>query len=290
MTTAFGLVAILAAAGPAVGAEKRKGIHVRPGQDAISRALARADDGDVLRIHKGRYPEAFTVEESVKLVAAGNRRPVIDARCEERFAVAVRADDVRLKRLKVIGADADSGFPTEVDFNGVTGGRAKDLVLRDTCDAEYGINVFDTGAMEIVDSRAHGFDDAGFYVGQITSTPTGPIRVRRSEAYGNLRGVIVENSTGGDIRVARNDLHDNNINFSNALGTGVLILNSDSVLVKSNDVSDNAGFGLHVSADAGANVINDNVFVGNPLDIFDQGTGTCGTGNISTTGDSIPPC
>jgi nitrous oxidase accessory protein NosD len=128
------VLAIALAVGPASARKGKREIEVRPGSNAIAKALERAQDGDVLRIHRGRYEEPVVVEERVKLVGVGRRRPVIAAGCSTRTTIEVLGDGVRLKSLKVIGADT----ATEVDFSGVTGGRAKDLVVRDTCDAEYG--------------------------------------------------------------------------------------------------------------------------------------------------------
>lgn len=279
-------LAIAIAAAPAPAGKGKRKIEVRPGAGAITDALDRAREGDVLRIHKGHYEEALAITERVRLVGVGKRRPVIDAGCSTRTTIEALADGVRLKRLKVIGADT----ATEVDFNGVSEGRASDLVVRDTCDAEYGINVFDTGPMTIVDSRATGFDDAGFYMGQVTSTPDGVVRLARSESYGNLRGLIVENSAGGEIRVRRNDLHHNNVTVPPALPTGILITNSDGVRVEQNDVASNARFGLHLTEDSDRNLIDANRFLGNPIDVRNQGTGNCGSGNASETGDALPPC
>jgi parallel beta-helix repeat protein len=261
-------------------------IDVRPGPNAISDALDRASEDAVLRIHSGRYEEALAIDDRVKLVGVGRRRPVIDAGCATRTTIEALADGVRLKRLKVVGA----ATATEVDFNRVSAGRASDLVLRDTCDAEYGINVFAAGSVRIVDSRAHGFDDAGFYIGEITGTPGGAIRLRRSESYANLRGLIVENSAGGDIRVVRNDLHDNETAIGPALPTGILITNSDGVVLERNEVEGNGRFGLHLTSDSDANVIDDNAFLGNPVDVRNEGSGNCGSGNEFATGDALPPC
>lgn len=279
-------LAIGLAASPAPAGKGKRKIEVRPGAGAITDALERARGGDVLRIHKGRYEEALAITQRVKLVGVGKRRPVIDAGCSTRTTIDALADGVRLRRLKVIGADT----ATEVDFNGVSGGRAADLVLRDTCDAEYGINVFDTGPMTIVDSRATGFDDAGFYIGGISRTPNGEIRLARSEAYGNLRGLIVENSAGGEIRVRRNDFHHNDVTVAPGLPTGILITNSDGVRVQQNEVASNARFGLHLTEDSDRNLIDANRFLGNPIDIRNQGTGNCGSGNSAQTGDALPPC
>jgi parallel beta-helix repeat protein len=285
-TAGFALLALVACAPGTAYAEANRKIDVRPGPNAISDALDRASEGAVLRIHSGRYEEALAIDDRVKLVGVGKRRPVIDAGCATRTTIEALADGVRLKRLKVVGA----ATATEVNFNRVSAGRASDLVLRDTCDAEYGINVFAAGSVRIVDSRAHGFDDAGFYIGEITGTPGGAIRLRRSESYANLRGLIVENSAGGDIRVVRNDLHDNETAIGPALPTGILITNSDGVVLARNEVEGNGRFGLHLTSDSDANVIDDNAFLGNPVDVRNEGSGNCGSGNEFATGDALPPC
>jgi nitrous oxidase accessory protein NosD len=277
------VVISVAIASPAA-AKKRK-IDVRPGPNAITKALARADRRDTLRLHGRRYREAVTIEESVKLVGVGRRRPVIDARCESPFTVAVRADNVSLKRLEVRGADGGP-FPSEVDFRRVSGGRASNLLVRDSCDAEYGINVVDTGPVTIVNSVARGFSDAGFYVGEVTSTPGGQIRVAQSDAFDNRRGVIVENSAGGEIVVEQNFIHDNRVPIQ---PTGVFIHNSDGVRVLENEIARN-GIGLHLDQNSDGNSALFNSLLDNEVDIRNQGTGNCGTDNAFSTGDPLPPC
>ena len=283
--TALALLALVTCVPAAADNSKRK-IDVRPGPNAIAKALDRADDGQVLRIHKGRYQGAVTIEKRVKLVGVGRRRPVIDAGCASPSTVGVLADGVRLRWLKIVGADTGD----EVTFAEVSGGRANNLVVRDTCDAEYGINVFNTGPIEIRRSRALGFDDAGFYIGEITSTGNGAIRLRGSQSHQNHRGLIVENSSGGEIRVTRNEFHGNVVSVDVFPPTGVLINNSDGVLVEANTISDNGTFGLLLSSGSDGNVINRNAFFGNPVDIENQGSGNCGSGNEFTTGDALPPC
>jgi parallel beta-helix repeat protein len=288
-TLAFALCALLAigsVVAPSAAANGKRKVEVRPGPNAIANALDRADDGQVLRIHKGHYDEALTIDERVKLVGVGKRRPVIDAGCGSPTTIRVVADGVRLRRLKVVGADPGD----EVAFAEVSGGRASNVVVRDTCDALYGINVYDTGPIEIRRSRALGFDDAGFYIGEITSTGSGAIRLRGSQSYQNHRGLIVENSSGGEIRVIRNRFHGNNVPVGFFPPTGVLINNSDGVRVEANTVSDNGIFGLLLSSGSDGNVIDRNSFFANPVDIQNEGSGNCGSGNEFTTGAPLPPC
>ena len=291
-TTALALAALLAVFPATSATAKKRRINVHPGKDAIQKAVDAARPRSVLRIHKGRYEEAPVIHKRLKLVATGRGRPLIDARCDARFTVEVNADNVKLVGLKVVGADGAPGtVPSEVDFTDVSGGRVNDLVLRDTCDAEYGVNIYRAGPTEVRDSRAVGFDDAGFYVGGVTSTPGGPIRVVLSEAYGNNRGVIVEDSAGGDIRVQDNDLYGNGVVLGpSSPPTGLVINDSDGVLVEGNQVTENGEYGLRLSAGSDQNVINDNVFTGNPVDVLDLGTGNCGSGNAFETGDPLSPC
>jgi nitrous oxidase accessory protein NosD len=180
----------------------RNALEVRPGPGAIAKALDKAEPGDKLRIHSGRYREAIEVTAPVTIVGARKgRRPVIDAQCSALFTVSVRSPGVVLRGLKVVGATDLGGAGTEVDVRGVARGTVEDLVVRDTCDAEYGVNVFQTGAVSVLDTRATGFSDVGIYVGDITDTAGATLLVGGNEAFGNNKGVIVEFSTGASIRV-----------------------------------------------------------------------------------------
>jgi parallel beta-helix repeat protein len=289
--TAVGVVGC-ALAVSAVGASpalaKKRKVTVRPGKDAITKALGRVKEPGVVRVKRGRYREQVTIAKQVKLKAVGKGRPVIDGECDAELTVAVRHDDVRLRGLKVVGAGSGT-FPIEVDFRGVSGGGVRDLVMKDTCDAEYGINVFDNGPIDIRDSTAVGFSDAGFYVGEISGTPGGAIRVRGNEAFHNTRGVIVENSAGGDIRVS-----DNVFNFNDVPGfagaAGIAINNSDGVLVERNEARGNLDFGLHLTPGSDRNTILSNTLLDNPVDLRNQGSDNCGTGNTFATGDPLPAC
>jgi parallel beta-helix repeat protein len=279
---------VLAVAGGLPPAGATAGTHkitVRPAPNAITKALERVQEPGLLRVRSGHYREAFAIDKRVRLVGVGRRRPLIDGVCAAPSTIEVRADDVRLRGLKVVGAHTAN----EVDFSDVSGGRVDSLTLRDTCDAEYGVNVFATGPISIVDSRAVGFDDAGFYIGGITSTAGGSIRLANSDSYGNNRGVIVENSAGRDIRVLGSEFHDNNVPGL-AGPVGILLNNSDGVLIQSNEVRHNGVFGLRLTNGSDGNVIDDNAFLDNPVDVRDEGLGNCGQANMFQTGDPLPPC
>jgi parallel beta-helix repeat protein len=263
-----------AGAAPAGG---RSVIEVFPGPQAISQALAQANAGDILNIHTGTYQEHVTVNiDDVTLRAAGDGPVTVDGTCNGD-TVTVRGDGVTLHGLTVIGAGG--GFaPIEIDFVGVTSGRVLYSSVQDTCgNAEYGINVFDGGSMRIIGNLATGFGDAGIYIGQITSTPFGPMQIANNNTGGNHRGIIVENSAGGVIVVQANGVHDNAI-------TGIWITNSDGVRIRDNTVTNNHSTGIELDGFSDHNLVRSNFVTGHLFDLSnDGGTANCFLDNTYTT-------
>ena len=292
---AVAAAATLLIAAPGALAENRgRGpIEVRPGDDAIAKAIARADSGDTIRVHAGRYREALVITKRVKIIAAKGDDPVIDGRCRTGIVIAVRTGGVLLRGLTVIGADEGFGsVPIGVDFNGVGRGSARDLTVKNTCgeEVEYGINVFGSERINIVGNRTRGFEDAGIYVGGITSTGNGALSIRDNNTFNNNRGIIVEDSAGGKIVVESNRIHDNDLA---GLGppTGIFLHNSDGVRIFDNDVSENGEIGIHLDGESDANVLTSNRVSGNPTNLLNEGSDNCGNGNtFGGAGNILPRC
>jgi nitrous oxidase accessory protein NosD len=297
---AAGLAAGLALLPSVAGANT---IDVRDNQpNAIQAAIDGADDGDRLLIHRGRYGENVFVTKRLHLIGAGGRRPVINGRCDSQFTVAVRHAGVKLRHLKVVGAD--SGFgpePAEVDFRFVPSGRAEDLVVRDTCGgeegAEYGINVFQGGQIDLVENRAvGGFTDGAIYVGDIEDTGNGALRILRNVSKRSSRGIIIEFSENGVIRARGNNVHHNNIAGEKFPGIGdkigILNYDSDRVWLLDNRIRDNPQTGVFITPGADGTVLRRNRIVDNGTDIENQGTNSCGSNNVFDTivGNPLPAC
>jgi parallel beta-helix repeat protein len=262
---------------PAGGGGQVRQVH--PGE--LQAAIAAARGGDTLVIHEGRYRGSFVIDKRLRLIgAAGEARPLIDGGCETRATILVRAPGVVLRRLHVVGADEAFGaVPSEVDFSAVASGRAVGLLVRDTCDAEYGINVFGSREVELIGNRGRGFSDAAFYVGAITSTGNGVLRVARNDGFASNRGLIVEDSAGGRIRVLRNRFHDNTAP-GHGPPSGIFLHRSDGVLLIRNVVTDNGRFGIHLDPGSDRNRLFQNVIRRNPGgNLRDEGSGNCGSGN-----------
>jgi nitrous oxidase accessory protein NosD len=266
-------------------------INVHPGPRAIQRAIHHAQGGDTLRIHRGRYHGSVVVDKRLRLVGVSKRRPVIDAGCASHFALEVNHAGVLLRHLRVIGAD-DSPLSAEVDFSFQPTGTAKGLVVRDSCDAEYGINVYQGQAIHIRDNRGSGFDDSGIYIGGIASTGGGALVVSGNRMRGNNRGVIVEDSVQStEIKVLDNTLNHNDIPPGEGVPSGIFVHNSDGIRFIHNRLNDNGdgseGYGIHLDANSDNNRLLTNRAHGNDSqNLFDEGTGNCGERNSFP----IAPC
>lgn len=282
------LAAVLAALPATVsGAGAARVLQVHPGQ--LQSKLAAARDGDMLVVHHGHYRGGFAIYKRIRLIGArGEPRPLIDAFCDARAAILVRDAGVVLRRLVVTGADEGHGdFPSEVDFSGVASGRAVDLTVRDTCDAEYGINVFGSRKIDVVGNRGSGFSDSAIYVGGVTTTGNGVLRVNRNEAFGNNRGIIVENSAGGDLRFKDNRIHGNR-SAGEGTPSGIFVHNSDGVLFSGNTIHDNGTYGVHIDPGSDGNRFFGNTVSRNPgANFLDEGSGNCGARNHP---NPFPPC
>lgn len=276
-------------------------LEVEPGPSAINKALAKAHNGDLLRIHDGTYREAFDITKRVTLRGVGGR-PLIDARCKSRATIRISSGGFTLDHLKVVGAaeNSDQGpFPSEVDTRGVGTGKIHDLVLHDTCGntadgAEYGINVFNSGQVEVSDNQVTGgFSDAGIYIGGIVDTGGGQLRVINNASYLNHQGVIVEDSGfDGIVVVSNNNLHHNVGAGVEGSRAGIFLHRSSKVRMRNNIIRHNGDFGINLDPDSDNNRLFDNTVTSNPTDIVNDGSGNCGSGNTfsSTSGNPLGNC
>ncbi len=256
-------------------------IEVYPGVNAIRKALKNANPGDTLNIHVGTYNEAVNVKKAnITLRSAGDGEVIIDPQCNAVTGINMNAEGITIKGLTVRGATFYA-INLEHRASGVVRGNTVD----NTCPgAQYGVNVFDGGSIKVAGNGGTGWDDAVIYIGGINATPSGALVVKNTNATGSVRGIIIEDSANVNIKVLKNNVHDNT-------DTGILIHNSDGVLIKENTVTNNVSKGIHLDAPSDNNVVRDNTFTGHTTDILNDGTGNCFSGNTYTTSSGpIDPC
>jgi parallel beta-helix repeat protein len=264
--------------------------NVHPGNNAIQKAVNKAGNGDRIRVHDGTYREDVDVDKRLRITDAGDGRPTIDGRCTTDRVIDVIHGGVALRGLRVKGARDEY----TINMIGVPSGAVKDVVMRETCGADdaalYGINTYESGHLNLRGNDAKGFEDAGIYVGEISDTEGGPLRVRANNTHGNNVGVLIEDVFDVpevDVRVRNNRTNGNTLDSGLSAPAGILIRRSDGVLVADNVANSNGDYGIHVDDQSDDNVINNNDASSNGTsDFFDEGTNNCGAGNSF----AITPC
>jgi nitrous oxidase accessory protein len=256
-------------------------IEVFPGTRAIRKALKQAAPGDILNIHAGTYAERVVIKRpNLTLQSAGDGEVIIDAGCNSVATIDVNAEGVLLRGLTVRG-----GTFFAINLEHIASGTIKKNKVINTCDgAEYGINVFDGGSVKVLKNQGEGWDDAVVYIGGIHATPNGALVVKNNTTHHSVRGIIIEDSSGVDIRVLNNNAHDNTL-------LGILIHNADNILIRGNTVTGNDDIGLYLDGTSDDDTVINNTFSGNGTDISNDGSDNCFEGNTFTTSQGpINPC
>jgi parallel beta-helix repeat protein len=279
--------ALLACGTPAARAGNVIEVYPTPG--ALQAALNATAPGDTVLLHAGTYHEAVDVNTpDVTVKAFGDGTAIVDADCDALTTIDVNANGVRIERLTVRG-----GLYYEVDYQFVTGGSLIRSVLRDTCGALYGVNVYqNNGAMTVVGNRASGFVDAGIYVGSIDTTGGELILVAGNLSFGNNRGVIVEETEpAARIAVVRNRLVDNTLPGLSPTTAGVFLHIASGVLIDRNMVHRNDDRGIELDRLSTGNRVTRNTVSDHTFDLANFGSNNCFSANTYTTSTGpLPPC
>jgi parallel beta-helix repeat protein len=258
-------------------------IDVYPGPHALADAIDAASAGDTLRIHTGQYPESVVVDKgSLTLVAAGDGPVTVDGQCATRIVIRVVVSGVTIDGLRVTGATEGFGnWPSEIAFLLVSNGTVRNTSLLDTCDAEYGINLYASIGITMQRNVASGFSDAGIYIGHIPPSLAG-VTATGNDLFVNSRGIIVEDSSGVPISLRGNRIHDNT-------SSGIFLTDSDGVEIRSNRaMRASGGTGIELDSLSDDNLIGGNTALGNQFDLANEGgTGNCWIDNTyeTSTGD-----
>jgi nitrous oxidase accessory protein NosD len=271
------------------GAAAARTLQVFPRGGGLQRALFRANAGDTLVIHAGHYRGQDVVSDrNLQLVAAAGTHPVIDGLCKTNDTIEITAPGVTVRGLTVVGAAEGFGqYPSEVTFDGQPTGTAEDLRVRNTCNAEYGINVIQGSRQQVLSNTVSGFRDSGIYVGQINQSGHGrPLLLKSNVTDHNSRGIIIEFSSGDDIRVISNLMDRNTLKgLGETPPAGLLLNGADDVLVKGNQAHHNGSYGFDLIAGSAHNRFIGNDFRDNPRNLHAAAGSSpnCGSANLPAT-------
>jgi len=266
----LGAVALLAGAAQATPASHRAArpgtvIEVFPGRHALYKALSKAQPGDTLNVHTGTYKDnLFVTKAGITITAAGDGTVTVNGRCLAQAAIAVRAADVTIQGITVIG-----GSFYEIDYQHTGDGNVIADTVTDTCgSAEYGVNLYDTQAVNVTQVVASGFSDSGIYVGSISRLGTTTLLVQDNDSSGSEVGIIIEFSSMMHIVVDGNEVSDNSTG-------GISLQGSDDVVIKNNTANNEGTYGIEADSSSNNNRIKYNTALGNQYDLVNLGQNNC---------------
>jgi parallel beta-helix repeat protein len=213
-------------AGGSVGADCAKTLS--PGADAtatqmaVQTALIEAKANDILCFSEGKFDfngELSLDVNNVTIRGAGQDKTIWDFSAQDSGAngFLIKSDWVTVEQLTVQNTPGDG-----VRADAVTGITFRNMTVLWEADASldngaYGLYPVGSSDVVIEGCTVKGARDAGVYVGQSKG-----ILVKDNEAYGNVAGIEIENST--DAEVVGNNAHDNT--------AGILVFNLPGLPVK----------------------------------------------------------
>ena len=205
-------------------------ITVAPGE-TIQAAVDRARPGDTILVPYGLYYERVVVDMSnITLRGVPNENgemPILDGEGRLADGILSSGNNFNVGNF-FIRNYTDNGVLVE----GVKGVIIHDIVTGNT--GTYGVYPVQSSGVLIERVTAYGVDDAGIYAGQCED-----VVVRDSVAYGNVIGIELENTAGGEV-------YGNRV-YDNATGIFIVILPnltakvSTNTLVYDNIVENNNG-------------------------------------------------
>lgn len=253
--------------------------YVEPSDDdqtAIQTALIEAEDGQTVCLSPGEFVlqgEVNIGKKDLTFQGAGPDVTTLDFSDQDLGAngIHIQSDGVTIMDMTVTEPPGDGIRATDVQDIVFKNIHVRWTAKSSASNGDYGLYPVGCTGVRIEDSLVQGSRDAGIYVGQSNT-----VLVKDSEAYENVAGIEIENTTDAEVvgchahdnsagvlvfnlpdlvvqhgqrtKVHQNKIHDNNLeNFADPGGvvamvpggTGVLVLASDNNEIADNDIRGN---------------------------------------------------
>jgi hypothetical protein len=263
-------------------------VHVGTEQEyeTIQEGVDAANPGDLVLIHKGKYPEQVHVTTPRITIRGVDRNNVeIDGDKERKYGIYITADLVAVENLRVHHCSH-----TAVYWKGVEGFRGCYLTAHNN--GEYGVYAYDSFDGRFEHSYASANADAGFYLGHrnpfhalITEVVAegngigysgtaagGDLRIEDSTWKHNWAGIVPNtlhpNEPQRSSKIVGNVVRDNNNTDApalslqqTALGSGILLVGASQNDIKRNEVQKHENFGIAIIPSAPAETVSKNNLV-----------------------------
>lgn len=268
-------------------------IQVVPGPGTpVQDAIDAASPGDTIKLAGGGYPESIVITKPLRLRgvpgtyldAMPSPGPaVIAPGCTgSTSGITVAADDVKIADLRVIGF-TDYGIHIQ--------GRDKVTVTR-VMTLPNCLGDIPLAGVYVASSTRVTLDDdwiaasaavAGTAAIHLSALPErANVKLKSTLGGDHAIGVLIDTCAPRSVQVSHCYANFN-------LDAGILLQNSDGIVVKGTQVQENDARGIAVDAGSDDNRLTGNDVGGSPTDVSDAGNGNCWKKNAYTTG-SVPGC
>lgn len=285
MRTALALAALLTLTSPNAGRATTFFVPPGPGTP-VQDAIDAAGPGDTIRLQIGSYPERLHIDKAIKLrgvrstSAQPNQTTVVgDGACGVGPTIQIIANDVQLRGILVFG---DQLGGVDVQGNRI---KLTDVFANPRCEVVSApiFNVEASTSVKLTKVWAAGVATQTVPAGiRIANTvQNGRIRISSSISGGNDVGILLENDATGSVRVSRSAV---NYNLR-----GIVLQNTSGAIVDHNTLVNDTTAGIDLDATSSGNAIVRNSISGSAADVSDAGSANCWRNNTYSTG-SVPAC
>jgi parallel beta-helix repeat protein len=264
------LTVLLASTWPCLAGQ----IEVKDGE-SIQAAVNKAKDGDTILVYPGSYKESVYIDKdniTLRGVVQKGEWPVLEGEKLRNDAVLYSGNGITIEWLKIV----------EYKGNAIMGQSGNNYAIRNNWVIDAGVyGIFPQfGINGVIEYNVlSGIEDAAIYVGMCDN-----VDVRHNEVFDSVAGIEIENTrhalvennyahdnTAGiltfitpglpikttyDVIIRNNFIVNNNTpNFGAPgsivsgvpVGTGILIMAADDVVIEGNIISGNNSFGLVIT-------------------------------------------
>jgi len=226
----------------------------------IQDAINVAEDGDVIKVFPGNYPEDLTIDKSVTITNDDKPNTIIKSYSTNSYMIDITADSVSLEGFTIIDLITTSHRKAVIHISpeaknvriidnyinrsvagyGIwiegTGGDQNAVIKNNTLNSTRGINIVDSNANTIYGNTVA--NKTGFQALRLFSSHLN--RVEKNNFYSCTHGIYSYNSS--DTIIKSNEIYDNS-NRGIALGT-----TCKRVTIENNNITNNTNYGIDLGA------------------------------------------
>ena len=226
----------------------------------IQDAINAAEDGDIIKVLPGGYPEDLIIDKSITITNDNRPETIIQSDSTNSYMIDITADSVSLEGFTIIDLITTSHRKAVIHISpeaknvriidnyinrsvagyGIwiegTGGDQNAVIKNNTLNSTRGINVVESNANTIFGNTVS--NKTGFQALRLFSSHLN--RIEKNNFYSYTHGIYSHNSS--DTIIISNEIYDNS-NKGIALST-----TCKRVTIENNNITNNTNYGIELNA------------------------------------------